>query len=300
MLISSLSIQGRAASESSPRAPVVVQQPAARRTLAHRASTRGRLSDAARSRGIPPTVNFRMAGKAADSCVKRELTAALAERGMVNASAAPAPAPPIAEPPIAEPPAPEPHVAESPAVEPPEPTPTAAEDRTADDDAAAAAKQLEEEARAAAEAAAAKAAEEEAANAKAAEDAARAAASKRATEAYIAKLHARAEEDEAARAEAEDDTVEEPLPVAPKSKPQAAHRWDFGNVFCDSVYDHIRDGESVVSVRQLEIFLLVKNGESDERIAQMVADIDVNGDGTIDREEWRRAWDAGVVSALRT
>ena len=42
-----------------------------------------------------------------------------------------------------------------------------------------------------------------------------------------------------------------------------------------------------------------RQGESEERIAQMVADIDLNGDGTIDKEEWRRAWADGVVSALR-
>ena len=66
-----------------------------------------------------------------------------------------------------------------------------------------------------------------------------------------------------------------------------------------SVFGHISDGQPTITLRQLEVYLRSRCGESDERIAMMVADLDVNGDGVIDEAEWQKAWKDGVVSALR-
>ena len=136
--------------------------------------------------------------------------------------------------------------------------------------------------------------------------AARAARAKAAGAAYIAKVAAAAEA--AAEAEerermaeeaARDEEVQALVSAAAMPRqvlPAAPRSWDFSTMFCDSVFDHVRDGRPEATVKQLTSFLRTKNGESEERIAEMVAKIDVSGDGTIDKEEWRRAWAIGLVS----
>ena len=157
------------------------------------------------------------------------------------------------------------------------------------------ARRLEEEEEAAAAAAVA-AAEKAAQQKKAALE--KAAAVQRA---YMARVAAEAAKREEEEAEEEEEPVPAPAPAAPFVRPRfgGATGFDFGNVIANSVFDHIRGTQEEVSIPQLEAFLRARMGESEERIAKMVADLDLNGDGMIDRGEWQRAWNDGVVSALR-
>ena len=88
-----------------------------------------------------------------------------------------------------------------------------------------------------------------------------------------------------------------PRPVV--RQPFGGFQFDLSATMARSVFDHISDGHLAISLRQLEVYLRSRCGESEERIAMMVADLDVNGDGMIDEAEWQKAWKAGVVSALR-
>ena len=119
--------------------------------------------------------------------------------------------------------------------------------------------------------------------------------------AYMARVAAEAAKREEEEAEEEEEPVPAPAPAAPFVRPRfgGATGFDFGNVIANSVFDHIRGTQEEVSIPQLEAFLRARMGESEERIAKMVADLDLNGDGMIDRGEWQRAWNDGVVSALR-
>ena len=119
-------------------------------------------------------------------------------------------------------------------------------------------------------------------------------------QAYMTRVAADAQRREEEEEEEERPATPPPLPP-PQRKPIRDWRQsvDFTNLIANSVFDHIRGEQPAVTLPALEAYLRDRCGETDERIRKMVADLDLDGNGSIDKEEWQRAWADGVVSALR-
>ena len=74
---------------------------------------------------------------------------------------------------------------------------------------------------------------------------------------------------------------------------------DPNSVFDDLLRDHEREADGTITRMQLRDFIVARTKTPDdqtEKLAQWaVQGIDLNGDGVIDRDEWLRGWESGMI-----